>query len=288
MEIAIGLPSMIPGTDGRTVIDWARQAEERGFSSLGALDRLVYPGYEALVALAGAAAVTERIRLTTAVINGPYRLNNALLAKQALSVDALSGGRFVLGIGLGGRDDDYEASGAPTKGKGKAFDKQLDELRAIWNGEKKGYAGAIGPPPLREGGPELIVGGGAQASFERVARIGDGWMMGGGTPDQFAQGRAAVLEAWEKAEREGEPRFLGLIYYALGDGAEEHVKSDLLHYYAWLGDELAGMIAGSAATDAETVKQYIAAFSEVGCDELICFPTSNDLGQVGLLADAVL
>ena len=149
---------------------------------LGHIGRLVYPNYDDLIALAAAAAVTERIRLTTSILIAPLHANTALLAKQAASLDRLSGGRLVLAVGLGGRDDDYEASGLPTTGRGRRLEELLEELKRIWSGEERGYAGAIGPTPAREGGPELIVGGHDEAALRRAARFGDGWIMGGGTP----------------------------------------------------------------------------------------------------------
>lgn len=100
MERAIGLPATIPGTAGATVVRWARLAEERGFSSLGIIDRLCYPNQEALMALAAAAAVTERVRLMPTVLVAPLR-DPALLAKQVATLDVLSGGRVVLGWGWG-------------------------------------------------------------------------------------------------------------------------------------------------------------------------------------------
>ena len=103
MDVGIGLPNAVPGATGEQLVEWARRADARGFSSLGTIDRVVYDNYEPLIALAGAAAVTERIGLCTTVLLGPLRPNAAELAKQALSVNALSGGRFTLGIGLGAR-----------------------------------------------------------------------------------------------------------------------------------------------------------------------------------------
>src|SRR3954449_10215790 len=111
MDVAIGLPATIPGVERDELLEWARRAEARGFSSLGTLDRIVYGNYEPLMALSAAAAVTERIRLATTVMLGPLRGNATLVAKQILSLDALAGGgRAVLGIAIGGREDDYEAS----------------------------------------------------------------------------------------------------------------------------------------------------------------------------------
>lgn len=111
--------------------------------------------------------------------------------------------------------------------------------------------------------------------------------MGGGTPDHFKEGAAKMNEAWSAAGRDGKPRTLALAYFALGDGARDAADRYLNDYYAWLG-EVAGMIASSAATDADTAKGYVSAFADAGCDELIMFPCSPDPGQVDLLADAVL
>jgi alkanesulfonate monooxygenase SsuD/methylene tetrahydromethanopterin reductase-like flavin-dependent oxidoreductase (luciferase family) len=285
MDIGIGLPNTVPGTEGSVLVEWARRAEEAGFSTLGTIGRLVYPGYEELVALSAAAAVTSRIRLTTSVLLGPLYTNSALLAKQAASLDRLSGGRFVLGVGLGGRDDDFAASGLSTEGRGRRLEEQLTEMKRVWSGEERGLAGAIGPEPVREGGPELVLGGSTPVSFRRVARLADGWIMGGGTPEMFAEASAGVDTAWKEAGRTGAPRKLALAYFALGPDARAHADGYLQHYYGFLGDA-AAQVAASAAVSAEMVTSYADAFAAAGCDELIFVPAASGLEQVGLLAEA--
>ena len=96
-----------------------------------------------------------------------------------------------------------------------------------------------------------------------------------------------LTAAWSAAGREGKPRAMGLAYFSLGDEAAENASAYLGDYYAWLGEEVAGYIVGGAAKDAETVQQYVAAFEEAGCDELIMFPSSGDPDQVDLLAEAL-
>lgn len=277
MEIAVGLPNAVPGTTGEQLVEWARKAERRGFSSLGTIDRVTYPNYEPLVALSAAAAVTERIGLVTAVLLAPLRGDGAMLGKQALSLNALSGGRLTLGLGLGGRDDDYAAVGGADMGsRGNDMDAILTRLEEVWADE------SIGPDVAP---PRLVIGGGVPASFERAAKHGSaGWIAGGMPPDMFAESLAKVKRAWAAAGRDGEPRAMALAYYALG---EADPAPYLTHYYGFLGEDLANMIAGSAARDAATVQTYIGAFSEAGCDELILFPTVSDPDQVDLLADAV-
>jgi alkanesulfonate monooxygenase SsuD/methylene tetrahydromethanopterin reductase-like flavin-dependent oxidoreductase (luciferase family) len=285
MEVGIGLPSTIRGVEREQLLEWARRADARGFSSLGTIDRIVYDNYEPLIALAAAAAVTERIRLATTILIAPYRGNGALVAKQAASLDRLSNGRLVLGVAVGGREDDYAAAGADFHTRGRWFEQILEQWQDIWAGKSYGTAGAIGPRPPRAR-PTLIVGGAADAAFERAARYGDGWIMGGGAPDLFRERAAKARAAWQAAGREGAPRLMSIAYFALGDRAEQAADAYLRDYYAFTG-EYAGMIAASAAKDAATVKAYVQSFSDAGCDELILIPCDPDPGQVDLLADAV-
>jgi alkanesulfonate monooxygenase SsuD/methylene tetrahydromethanopterin reductase-like flavin-dependent oxidoreductase (luciferase family) len=285
MEIGFGLPNAVNGTSGEQLMECARRAEQRGFASLGTLDRIVYDSHDPFVALAAAAAATERIELTTAILLGPPRGNGALVAKQAATLQALSGGRFNLGIGLGAREDDYETVGIPASDRGKRFDEQLETIRRVWEGESFGYAGAVGPPP--DPRPPILVGGGVEASFRRAAEYGDGWIVAAQPPDVFAEGAEGVRTAWSETGRDGEPRLEGINYFALGPDAAAQAKEDLGDYYAWLGDEIAGMIGGSAATSEEEVKRVVAGFEEAGCQRLILFAASSDPQQVDLLADAV-
>src|SRR5579884_2696807 len=273
MDVGIALPATIPGVDGATVLEWARRGEARGFSVLGAIDRLVYPNYEPLVALAAAAAVTERIRLATTILIAPYRLNTKLMAKQLASIDRLSGGRLVAGIAIGARPDDYEASGASLEDRGRRFDRQIVEMKEVWDGKEYGFAGGIGPTPARDGGPPLIFGGNADAQVRRVAEHGEGWIAGGGGPDSFRATAEKVRQAWRDAGREGEPHMMALDYFALGEDAEGHRERTIRDYYGFAGPYADHLVEVSVA-DEDTLRRHLDEYRSLGCDEVVFCPTN--------------
>ena len=282
MDVGIGLPNAVRCVERSGIVEWARRAEAAGFSSLGTIDRIVYANYESLIALAAAAAVTERIGLVTDILIAPLRSNTALFAKQAATIDSLSGGRLTLGLAVGGRQDDFDASGVDFHRRGRVFDQQLEEMAAVWRGET-----GVGPSPARDGRPGLLIGGTTDAAYRRAARYGDGWTIGGGTPDMLGQALEALNNAWSDAGRDGKPRTVALFYFALGDDAEQVAAKSLGDYYGFLGDYAKQVVAG-AAKDADTVKQYLAGFEAAGADEVICFPASTALDQVDRLAEAAL
>lgn len=286
MQIGIGHPGTIPGVKGQIILDWARRADAGPFSTLGSLDRLVFSNYDALITLTAAAAVTQRIRLMTTVLLVPLH-NAGLLAKQAASLDALSGGRLTLGVGIGGREDDFRAASVPLKGRGKRFEAQLDTMKRVWSGQPMSEdVGPIGPPPVQTGGPPLLIGGYSPAAIRRVSRWGDGFIVGGGGPDMARQGYELAAQAWKEAGRPGRPRFVASVYWGLGPNAAERAGAYIRNYYAFTGP-MAEQIASSVPSTPEAMKGAIQAFADIGVDELICWPCIPDLDQVDRLAELV-
>lgn len=283
MDIGIGLPSTL-AIDGPAVVEWARKAEERGFSSLATIDRVVYPNYDSLTALAAAAGATSRIKLFPDILIAPL-YPPVLLAKVTASLHALSGGRLVLGVAPGGRADDFEAAGRSFDDRGALMDETLDLLTRAWAGEPVAGGEHAVVPAVPGGRVPLMIGGSGKAAIRRTVRWGDGWTVGGAPPEQAAALADTVREAWRSAGRDGEPRLAALQYFGLGDDETSAVA--LRHYYAFLGD-YADMIAASAARTPEALKDRVRAFADAGYDELILDPTIPDVRQVDLLADAVL
>ena len=285
MRIGVGLPNPLPNTEGATLVEWARRSEDAGFSTLATIDRIVYPSYDSLISLAAAAAVTERIGLMTNILIAPAR-DAVLLAKEAASVDRLSGGRLTLGLAPGGRRDDFEVVDEEFETRGARFEQQLAVMGKIWRGEQLSDSAQPSVPlPGRE--VPILIGGSSDRAVERTAKFGVGYTAGGGGPDMMAPIAEKVRKAWTESGRDGEPRLVALSYFALGPNAKEGSSKYLKDYYAFLG-EWADGIAESAPTTPDALKALVTSFEDLGVHELILDPTIPELGQIDLLADALL
>jgi probable F420-dependent oxidoreductase len=284
MKVGIGLPNPVPGTPGSVLIEWSRRAEAAGFAGLATIDRVAYPSYESLIALAAAAGATERIGLFTNVLLGPTR-NPVMLAKEAASVDQLSGGRLTLGFGVGSRSDDFDAAGQEFRGRGRRWDEDLELIHRAWRGEPVGGANKpVGPKPVRGDRIPILIGGSVDASIRRLVKWADGWTVGGSGPEQLGDFVERLRTAWAEAGREGEPRLVGLTYFGLGADALDRAKAYLGDYYGDFGLQFAEWIPKTP----EAIRERIAAFEQYGFDELYLDPTTSDLGQIEELAGIAL
>ncbi len=279
MRVGIGLPDTIANTSGETLMDWARRADAGPFTSLGVLDRILYDSYEPMTTLAAAAGVTTKVQLVTSIVIAPLR-NTALLAKAAKTIHTLSGGRFVLGLSIGARQDDYQAAGVPFSGRGARFDRQLEDIRAAWEDETIGPRAAPGSPPI-------LIGGLSDAAFSRVARYADGYIHGGGPPRAFARFADKARAAWEDAGRPGQPQLWGQGYFALGgEDLIEAGRDYLRDYYEFTGP-FAERIAQGLLTTPQAIVSFLRGYADAGCDEMLLFPTTSDVEQLERLMEVV-
>ncbi len=174
MRVGIALPTMVAGLTRATLLAWMRGVDDGPFSVLAAGERIAYPTVEMMVTLAAAAAVTERVAIEATVSITP--MHAAIeVAKQAATIDVLSNGRFVLGVGVGGRDEDYRALEASTARKHARLDEQVAIMRRVWAGEPPGEGvGPVGPVPVQAGGPRLLSGAMGPKAMARAAHWADG------------------------------------------------------------------------------------------------------------------
>jgi alkanesulfonate monooxygenase SsuD/methylene tetrahydromethanopterin reductase-like flavin-dependent oxidoreductase (luciferase family) len=194
-----------PALEAGDVPATARRAEEQGFDLVAAGEHVLFgsPTSNAFITLAAAAAATRRVRLLSAVTLLPL-YPAPLAAKMAATLDRLSGGRFELGVGVGGENPvEFAACGVPVRERGRRTDAGLDTLVRLFAGEAidvDGTPATLDPLPLQQARPPLWVGGRSEASMRRAGRAGDVWMPYLGSPDRVARG---LRTAREEAERHG-------------------------------------------------------------------------------------
>ena len=276
MDVGVCLPTNIADLKPGRLQEWAQRAESLGFSTLATTDRLISDRLEPLTALTAAAAVTNKIRLLTAILVSPLQPSAVMLAKQVATLDQLSQGRVTLGVGVGSREADYEVAGTSFHNRGRDLDRQIDKMRAAWKGEN-----GIGPKPYQEGGPDIVIGGHSQSALDRVTHT-DGWLAAAAA-GAFRESTEQLLETWARAGRQGKPRVIALGNFSLGPSAEADALSSLTYSYGPLGET---MLSG-VPTSATAVQEFVSRFEEEGCDELILAPSSQDPEQLDLFAAAV-
>jgi alkanesulfonate monooxygenase SsuD/methylene tetrahydromethanopterin reductase-like flavin-dependent oxidoreductase (luciferase family) len=282
VRVGIGLPTAVSPADGRIVVEWAAGAEDLGFGSVAAIDRLLAPTYDPLTVLAAAAVVTTRVELYTSVLLTPLR-PTAVVASQAATVDQLSGGRLRLGVGVGSRRTDYEAAGVPFERRGKTLDQQLPELRRMWQAPRDFTT--PGPAPHRPGGPPILLGGTSEAAVRRVVQHGSGWICGVGGAAAFTRNAEVVRERWHGAGRDGTPWLMSVISFALGANAADLARRYLRFYYG-AAPFLESMIAQTPTT-LEGVRATLDAHRQAGCDEVLLLPCAPDRRQLKLAAETL-
>ncbi len=299
MQFGVQLPHFGPLVSGRGTLAMAQRAEALGLDSVWVSDHIVYPEtfaerfgtsvYEAVTTLTWVGAVTERIQLGTAVLIAPYR-NPLLLAKQLATLDDLSGGRTIIGVGAGWMEEEFSALGVPFAKRGSLTDEHLTILRKLWSDEHPSHAGesyqfppvCADPRPAQRPTPPIWVGGNTGPALRRAARLGEGWLPiwhaptgRGFSPSELQVEIERLAELTEQAGRLVPQRIGGLMPLVLGDEATVH-------------EPLAPLIGRP-----DQVAETLASFRDAGLQHVILSPfygvspdrQPEDLDAVGRLLE---
>jgi probable F420-dependent oxidoreductase len=224
MDIGFGAPVSGAWATPRNLSELGRRAEQLGYRSLWTFQRLLAPAganlapvyrsvLDPMVTLGYLAAATSAIRLGVAVVNHPFA-SPLLLAKQAATVDVLSGGRHDLGIGNGWLPEEFTGSGADMARRGPRAEEYVAALRALWTGE--GFSGAFyeippepqDPRPVQRPGPPILIGGMSRAAMERAGRIGEGWVTSSGADLSTIEESVSVVQDAAAAAGRGPARII--------------------------------------------------------------------------------
>jgi len=288
MKIGMTLPSMAGGLDRPTLLEWCRRIDEGPFSTLAVGERIAYPNVELFTTLAAAAAVTERVRLMSTIVVLPA--HPAIeVATMAATIDVISDGRLTLGVGVGGRDEDYRALERSDARRHQVLDAQVATMRRVWAGdEPEPGMHPVGPAPVQAGGPPLFSGALCPKSTARSARWAQGvagFLLDPLTADVGRTFRR-IESAWVDAGRTDAPTHVTSFWCALGPDGPARLHRYAVDYLAIFGDDIASAMAdGCTAHSAAAVRDAIARLAAAGCDELLLVPTTVDLDELDALAE---
>ena len=238
MDIGCHLPTQGPLATGEALTTFAREADRRGIASLWVSDHVIfprtatgsYPGgrfphppdkpyLEPVVTLAAAAVCTTRARLGASVFILGHR-HPVVMAKMLTSIDALSAGRLICGVGVGWWKEELEILGVPFNRRGRQADEILKVFTTLWSDAHPSFEGeffrfrdiGFAPKPVQKPRPPIWVGGDSPGAFRRVATLGDGWHATSKTPTEFRDALPRLRAAADKAGRAFDTIELSLRY----------------------------------------------------------------------------
>ncbi|HOB50610.1 MAG TPA: LLM class flavin-dependent oxidoreductase [Mycobacterium sp.] len=287
------MPVMEPDLNAGVLKNWARAIDEGPFSSLCFGERIAFGNPEALTLLGALAAWTDRVPLITTVVV-PQLHDPVLLAKSLATGDMLCGGRLTVGIGIGGRREDYLAVGAdPARQTMGEMARRVATMRQVWAGERiTDSVLPVGPRPAQDGGPRLLVGTIGPRTLRHAAGWADG--LAGITLDLDTAKQDELFEvgrsAWAAAGKP-EPHLATSFWFALGEpeDARHQIHQHLRHYMNWIPSEFVDAMAPTTgwAGSEDQLAETLRAFAAIGTTEVHLIPTSSDLDQVHRVADVV-
>ncbi|MGH7846005.1 MAG: LLM class flavin-dependent oxidoreductase [Candidatus Binatia bacterium] len=296
-HIGFSFVNPTPQIDSTYVVNFARRCEEVGAHSFWALDRIVYDNLEPLTVLATAAAVTTRIRLGTSVLLASTR-QPAILAKTAATLDFLSRGRLILGIGIGSREPDFAAAQVPFDHRGSRTAEAIQLMKKLWTGTPVSHEGkffrlnnlSVGPKPVQSPHPPIWMGGGGTAAaLKRIARLADGFICGSSAIPNFASIWPKIENfAQEMGRSPAHIERAGLTFMALDDNRARAVEACRAYLERYYGSVRVDIEKTYLAGSPESCAEKINALLQCGLNTLIIGLVVPELKQFDLFAQRAL
>ena len=240
--------------------------------------------------LSAAAAVTERVTLNASLYVLPMR-SAVMTAKEAATIDVISGGRMAVTVGVGGRENDYRAVGAPFTNRHQRLDDQVAEMKRVWRGEPI-WDGADEVGPVSPQSPNIPLYSGAMGpkAIARAAKWADG-IYGCSMPGD-REGHQQIFDmakaAWKAEGRAEKPYLIGSFWYSLSPDAETDLKSYVHGYMKYMGEDIAGYMSGAMTRHTPAaILEAIENVRAAGADELLLVPATAHYNEVDRLAELI-
>ena len=299
MRLGISLPKGFPGerTDLGYLDEYLARLEASAFEDAWLTESILTPNYslEPLAYLSFVAARTRRIRIGIAVIILNFR-NPLQLARSTVTIDQLSSGRFILGLGLGAGTTAYPAFGVDPARRAARFEEALRVMKLLWTGQETTFVGeffkldrvTMRPGPVQQPHVPIILGGQSEPAMRRAARMADGWMSAGAASVDVATEQVRKMKTFlQEAGREPPGFRLSKRLYLVVDEdelvAKRTLEESLLQQYGARATSVGGL-AGSPAR----IVDALGSLAQAGYDHVLLNPVQNDLRQMEKLAEKVL
>jgi len=290
MKIGVCIPYMARNLDRARILTWARKIDQGPFDSLSCGERITGHTYEMRTLLAAAAAVTERVRLIPALYVLPMH-SAVLTAKEVATLDVVSSGRVAVTVGVGGREKDYQAVGASFERRHERMDRQVEEMRKVWRGERL-FEGCDEVGPVSPQGANIPIYAGAMRpkAIARAAKWANG--IYGTSMAGDREGHEAIYDmarnAWKVAGRQDKPYLIGSFWYSLAPDAKENLQGYVYDYMKIAGNDIARHYAAAMTRHTpEAVREAIENLRAAGADEALLVPATTDYAEVDRLAEIV-
>jgi alkanesulfonate monooxygenase SsuD/methylene tetrahydromethanopterin reductase-like flavin-dependent oxidoreductase (luciferase family) len=295
MRIGMTIPFMEPGWNRDSMKQWAQEIDRGPWASIAMGERITFVNPEFMTSMAATAAWTERVELISTVSVLTMH-NPVLMAKQFATIDVISNGRLTVGVGTGGRTEDYESIGADWKNHRIAkLEENTQIMRRVWAGDKSVLPKAlriVEPLPVQPGGPKILVGAIGPKSIAAAAGYADG--LSGfsmlATLDDIRQSFDQFNAAWKAAGRpltgEGKPRLIASFWYGIDNKGKEGLEAHLTRYMNFMPKDLSSYLipVSGFRGSLHELKTFIDEIRKLGADDVILAPTNTNLDEIKQLA----
>ncbi len=279
MKIGMTLPVMEPGLTRQDLEAWTKQIDSGPWSHIALGERVLFSNPEFISTLSAVAAWTTRVEII-ATISVLTMHDPVLSAKQFATIDMLSEGRFTLGVGVGGREEDYQAIGADwSQRRWALLAEKVKIMQSIWSQE---LHPELGPELFSSNGPEILAGTVGPKAMSMAADFADGLAGFSFNADieEIKDSFQRVITAFAASNRA--PRLVTSFWFGLEATARQDIQIHLKRYLGWMGEDLASELsktAGLAGTERD-LKEFLLEIKAAGATDVLLVPTSKDLNQL--------
>ena len=279
MKIGMTLPVMEPELTRQDLEAWTKRIDEGPWSHIALGERILFPNPEFISTLSAVAAWTNRVEII-ATISILTMHNPVLSAKQFATIDMLAEGRFTLGVGVGGREEDYSSIGADwSKRRWGQLSKNVQIMQDIW---LKNHDAQMGPDLFSKDGPEILAGAVGPKAMEMSADFSSGLAGFSFNADiqEIIDSFSRVTAAFSKKDKT--PRLVTSFWFGLGDTARQDIQTHLERYLSWMGQDLANDLSKTAglAGNERSLKDLLTQIKDAGATDVLLVPTSKDIDQL--------